>query len=194
MVMLGTNGKGVDFVLNSLSGEKFLASFRCLRKGGTFLELGKFDMINNTNIGMGLFDRETVFRVVSAEILKKRPAIAKIIRDLINRDLESGLIQPLQSTLFQMNEIENAFRYLSTGKHIGKVVIQIRNNEKSLLSMPVRVFPLCYFNPDMTYIVVGGLGGFGLELVDWLVIRGARILVLSSRRGISTGYQAYKIE
>jgi hypothetical protein len=36
----------------------------------------------------------------------------------------------------------------------------------------------------------GGLGGFGLELADWLVIRGARKLVLSSRSGVRTGYQS----
>jgi fatty acid synthase len=36
----------------------------------------------------------------------------------------------------------------------------------------------------------GGLGGFGLELADWLVLRGARKLVLSSRSGVRTGYQS----
>jgi fatty acid synthase len=35
------------------------------------------------------------------------------------------------------------------------------------------------------------LGGFGLELADWLVLRGARKLVLSSRRGVRIGYQSF---
>ena len=34
------------------------------------------------------------------------------------------------------------------------------------------------------------MGGFGLELANWLVLRGARKLVLSSRTGIRTGYQS----
>lgn len=37
------------------------------------------------------------------------------------------------------------------------------------------------------------MGGFGLELSDWLVLRGARKIVLTSRRGISNGYQSYKL-
>jgi len=37
------------------------------------------------------------------------------------------------------------------------------------------------------------LGGFGLELADWLVLRGARKLVLSSRTGIRTGYQSLHV-
>jgi fatty acid synthase len=39
-------------------------------------------------------------------------------------------------------------------------------------------------------LFVGGLGGFGLELADWLVLRGARKLVLVSRTGVRTGYQS----
>lgn len=39
--------------------------------------------------------------------------------------------------------------------------------------------------------VAGGLGGFGLELAQWLVVRGARQLVLVSRSGVRTGYQAW---
>jgi len=37
------------------------------------------------------------------------------------------------------------------------------------------------------------LGGFGLELADWLVLRGARKLVLSSRTGIRNGYQSLRV-
>lgn len=39
--------------------------------------------------------------------------------------------------------------------------------------------------------VAGGLGGFGLELAQWLVVRGATALVLNSRSGVRTGYQAW---
>lgn len=38
---------------------------------------------------------------------------------------------------------------------------------------------------------IGGLGGFGLELANWLVFRGATKIVLTSRSGITTGYQAF---
>lgn len=47
---------------------------------------------------------------------------------------------------------------------------------------------------DYVYVIVGGLGGFGLELADWLIMRGARRLMLSSRRGISNGYQASRLK
>lgn len=48
-------------------------------------------------------------------------------------------------------------------------------------------------NEDYVYVVIGGLGGFGLELADWLIMRGARKLLLTSRRGITNGYQASRM-
>lgn len=35
------------------------------------------------------------------------------------------------------------------------------------------------------------LSGFGLEMVEWMISRGANNIVLSSRSGISTGYQSF---
>ncbi len=39
------------------------------------------------------------------------------------------------------------------------------------------------------YVITGGLGGFGLELAYWLVLRGAKKLILTSRTGVKNGYQ-----
>lgn len=61
MIRRETNGKGVDLVINSLSDEKLQASVRCLAYRGRFLEIGKFDISNNTPIGMYFFLKETSF-------------------------------------------------------------------------------------------------------------------------------------
>lgn len=100
----------------------------------------------------------------------------------------------MNTTVFQVNEIEKAFRFLSTGKHVGKVLIQIREDEKSLVSCPMKISARAYCDHHMVYIIAGGLGGFGLELADWLILRGCRKLVLSSRVGVKSGYQAYRIK
>lgn len=46
--------------------------------------------------------------------------------------------------------------------------------------------------PTKSYIITGGLGGFGLELAQWLVERGAQKLILTSRSGIRNGKQTRK--
>lgn len=55
MIKLRTNGEGVDFVLNSLAEDQLLASIRCLGRSGTFLEIGKFDLANDSKIGIYAF-------------------------------------------------------------------------------------------------------------------------------------------
>jgi acyl carrier protein len=39
---------------------------------------------------------------------------------------------------------------------------------------------------DATYLVTGGLGSIGLQVARWLVAHGARSLVLTNRRGVTT--------
>lgn len=51
-ILRHTKGRGVDVILNSLSEEKLQASLRCLAKDGRFLEIGKYDLSNNSKLGL----------------------------------------------------------------------------------------------------------------------------------------------
>uniref|UniRef100_A0A2M4A7X9 Fatty acid synthase n=1 Tax=Anopheles triannulatus TaxID=58253 RepID=A0A2M4A7X9_9DIPT len=194
LIKLRTNGRGVDFVLNSLSEEKLQASVRCLAKGGHFLEIGKYDMMKDSKLAMTLFQKGISFTAVLVDLmLKEKPEYIKRVESLMMSDLKRGIIQPLPTTVFQAHEIEQAFRYLATAKHIGKVIIKIRENENDITSVPISYLPRVYCHADQSFVIAGGLGGFGLELADWLIVRGCRKLLLSSSRGISKPYQQYRI-
>lgn len=72
---------------------------------------------------------------------------------------------------------------MAQGKHIGKVVIQVKpeHESSSVVKLIAHARSMC--DPKKSYVITGGLGGFGLELAHWLVERGARNLILTSRRG-----------
>lgn len=194
MVMSITNGQGVDYVLNSLSEEKLQASIRCLGEGGQFLEIGKFDMANDSQIGMERFKKNIAFRAVLVDNLFKATKAEKdVLFKVVNDDIASGIIKPLKTTIFPADEVEQAFRYLATGKHMGKILLQIRENDDDIGTLPIAVTPRVYCDPKFCYVICGGLGGFGLELADWLIIRGCRKLILSSSRGLTKAYQSYRI-
>jgi NADPH:quinone reductase-like Zn-dependent oxidoreductase len=55
LILTETNGRGVDLVLNSLSGERLQASVRCLAPRGRFLEIGKADLVSNVHLGMSYY-------------------------------------------------------------------------------------------------------------------------------------------
>ncbi|KAI9579994.1 hypothetical protein GQX74_000782, partial [Glossina fuscipes] len=115
------------------------------------------------------------------------------LKALIDNDIANGIIQPLPATVFQAHEIEQAFRHMVGGKHMGKVVIQVREDPEAEFTMPVKVVKQVYFDPNLSFVIPGGLGGFGLELADWMALRGARKLILSSSRGLMNDYQRYRI-
>ena len=103
-------------------------------------------------------------------------------------------MKPLKITVFEASEIEEAFRFMASGKHIGKVILKMRKKTDDAESLHLKVMPRVYCNASETYVIVGGLGGFGLELADWLVLRGCKKLVLSSSRGVTNAYQAARIK
>lgn len=74
----GTNGKGVDFVLNSLSDDKLQLSVRCLTKSGTFLETGRHDIVNRSKFNMGHFGRRISVKTVFFDELPLDSAETKV--------------------------------------------------------------------------------------------------------------------
>jgi len=117
-----------------------------------------------------------------------------VVSDLLLKGIKEGAVKPLNTTLFDKEEIESAFRFMAQGKHVGKVVIKVREEEKGAVMCPspvnIKAMPRASCNPKKSYIIAGGLGGFGLELAHWLIERGATKLVLTSRSGVKSGYQS----
>lgn len=103
--------------------------------------------------------------------------------------MQSNIIKPLKATIFDANQLEEAFRFMASGKHIGKILIKIRDENGLLMK---EIIPKVYFNPKHSYIICGGLGGFGIELADWMIVRGCRKLVLSSSRGKIDPFHKYR--
>lgn len=112
---------------------------------------------------------------------------------MIEEDIRNGIIKPLNANIFEVNQLDPAFRFLASENNTGKVVLKIRGSESDDRTLPINAKPRVYCNSEYSYVIPGGLGGFGLELADWLILRGCRNLVLSSRSGITNQYQAYRI-
>ncbi|GJQ79756.1 hypothetical protein Trydic_g23233 [Trypoxylus dichotomus] len=198
MIYKHTNGRGVDYVLNSLAEEKLLASIRCLARGGKFLEIGKFDLANNNPLALQLLEKDAQFIGVALDQhINASNTTLCAYREQMQGLIDCGVIKPLPRTVFQSDEVEKAFRYMGAGKHIGKVLIKIRDEEdQKVCQVPKTLYkaiPRFYCKPECSYLICGGLGGFGMELADLLVIRGAKKLVLTSRSGLSNGYQKLRI-
>jgi NADPH:quinone reductase-like Zn-dependent oxidoreductase len=59
-----THGHGVDVVLNSLTGDMLQESWRCIAENGTFVEIGKRDLVDRSSLSMEPFNRNASYRAV----------------------------------------------------------------------------------------------------------------------------------
>ncbi|XP_031346518.1 fatty acid synthase-like [Photinus pyralis] len=193
MVLKHTKGRGVDLVLNSLAEAKLKATVQCLAPKGYFVEIGKYDLVNSSKLALSVLSEGRRYAGCMLDMYFRDFHNQKhTLQQILSKFLKQGAVKPLSLTTFNMDQVEEAYRYMAAGKHIGKVVVKVRDENQQSPEL-FKALPRFSCDPCMTYIILGGLGGFGLELVDWLILRGARKLVLVSRNGVRNGYAASRL-
>ncbi|WP_370973556.1 type I polyketide synthase [Amycolatopsis sp. cg9] len=158
--LAATGGRGVDVVLNSLTGSFVDASFDLLPRGGRFLEMGKTDLRDPAA-------RDGV-AYLPFDLGDPGPdRIQEILRDLLTL-FGNRALTPLPVKAWDVVRAPDAFRFISQAKHVGK----------NVLTVPAAP------DPDGTVLVTGGTGTLGGLLARHLVTtHGVRHLLLTSRRG-----------
>ncbi|GFS62651.1 fatty acid synthase [Trichonephila inaurata madagascariensis] len=193
------NATRVDVILNSLADDKFTASIRCIAKNGRFIEIGKYDLALDREIGLKMFLENITFHgVFLDQLLDPNPKAIQTMSDILNlvkNGIKTGVVQPLDRTVLDRNSIEEAFRYMSKGIHIGKVLLKIRDEEPEKRVVPkclmIPAVPETQFYYNKVYIIIGGLGGFGMEVTKWIMRRGGKNIILTSRYGARTPYHHF---
>lgn len=180
-VMAQTGGRGVDMVLNSLTGQAMAKSLAVLGRYGRFLEIGKQDIYQNNQLGLEPFKKNLSFFAIDlARVTAERPSfVASLFREVMQY-FEDKRLQPLPFETFSISHIDDAFRCMAQAKHIGKIVVTLKD-EQVMLTDAAR--PPAAVYADGTYLLTGGLGGLGLAVAQWLAQQGARHLAFMGRRG-----------
>lgn len=178
-----TGGEGVDVVLNSLAGEAMQRSLRLLRPFGRLLELGKRDFYENTHIGLRpLRNNISYFAIDADQLMAERPDLTgRLFREMFEL-FDSGVLKPLPFSRFAADDAVEAFRFMQKSQQIGKVVLTFERPPLASHDSRPRDVELV-LDPQASYLVTGGTSGFGAETARWLARKGARHLVLLSRRG-----------
>lgn len=178
-----TGRKGVDVVINSLANEMLKATWNCIATHGRFVEIGKRDALVNSSLDMAPFARGASYCAVDLNITigskpKAAQELLRVVMDLF-KDKHFRPVYPL--TVYPFGKIHDALRNMQKGQHVGKLVLELGREEEIEVRKPRPGF-VCLLE-DASYIVVGGTGGLGRALVEWMVERGARHIHLLSRTG-----------
>ncbi|WP_223879130.1 acyltransferase domain-containing protein [Chitinimonas arctica] len=109
-----------DVILNALAGELLEESVSLLAPQGRFLELGLRDILQNWQLGLGIFAEGGSFHAVQAGA--EHPAYAAAWAEVAEL-LAQEALRPMPTRVYPAGEVGEAFRHMAQGKHVGKLVI-----------------------------------------------------------------------
>ncbi len=176
VVMARTLERGVDVILNSLPGAAIPRGISILADYGRFLEIGKRDIYQNARLALEPFRKNLSFFAIDLDrVIRERAGLlGAMLRDIVRR-VDTGELEPLPVRSSPISETVEAFRFMQHGHHIGKIALTFR--ESTVATVPAEDEPIT-FHADGSYLITGGLGGFGMAVARWMAERGAGTLVL----------------
>jgi acyl transferase domain-containing protein/NADPH:quinone reductase-like Zn-dependent oxidoreductase/nucleoside-diphosphate-sugar epimerase/acyl carrier protein len=165
-----TRGRGVDVVLNSLTGPFITEGFGSLASNGRFIELGKRNVLSadearalRSDVAYTVFD-------LGEEAERDRELIPTLLART-GAMVAGGCFPALPVHVEPYANARVAIKGLAHARHIGKHVLLHRAHADEALTV----------RSDAAYLITGGLGSLGLRCAEWLANRGAKQLVLVGR-------------
>lgn len=180
-IMQATQLRGVDVVVNLLTGDLLHESWKCVAEGGNMFELSGKDISGRGKLDMAMFGGNRGFHGINiTALVAQKPSLAARYLDTMMSLYTNGSIKPIGPiTRFPSGDIKQAFHGFQNNGPIGSVVVEFPDNAQSLpadsYSHDIR------FRKDRSYVLVGGLGGLGRSASVWLAERGAGCIIFMSR-------------
>ncbi|KAG6451289.1 fatty acid synthase [Manduca sexta] len=192
MVTIYTKNKGCDLVINSSTGSLREAAMKCVGVFGLFLDLSKYDMDNNKVIGMAYLCGVRNYRAVDLSNIfrPENNKDKKLLQKMVSEGIANGMVKPLTRVIYSPKDVARAFRLLSASNHRGRALIRMR--DPIITNQGMLVSPRLTLSNKGVYIVINDNKDLGIELVDRLVKRGARKIVIHTRSRPVSGYTQTK--
>lgn len=151
-ILAKTGSRGVDVVLNSLSGLALQKSFDCVAPFGRFVEVGKRDFQLNNLLSVGAFSRAISFFAVDLAAFgeEKKHEMHRIFKQIMQlfHDKAISPVEPV--TVYPISQLEKAFRTMQAGKHMGKIVLTVQPGDLVPVSFESRL--RMYGSSDLTCV------------------------------------------
>ncbi|KAH9490500.1 hypothetical protein DERF_016699 [Dermatophagoides farinae] len=191
-VLVATSYTGVDVVFNSFSNQKLHNLSPIVRDYGRYIDIDQPKSTFNSPLSSNAHYLNISSLICEKSFRNFMPRLMKNFRIWFDQYVKK-CFDPIPQTIFDKDSFNQAFEVLNREENIGKVLIRIRDQVSivtpSSSSFKIQAKPKTLFDSNKCYVLVGGLGGLGLEVAYWMAIRGARKLVLVSRSGIKNEYQ-----
>ncbi|KAI1258543.1 hypothetical protein F5Y18DRAFT_444487 [Xylariaceae sp. FL1019] len=185
-VLQQAGGRGVNIVLNNMTGEAAQAAWDFIAP------FGKFINAVNTNdaIGQGRelsqsAENVSYTTVDAVAILQQEHNLGaelftqamEFVRDGHATEQSTHMIKPF-------SKLRECMALLRDGKVEDKIILKPRAGD--LVPVVPQGLENVRFRSDGSYVLAGGLGGIGRAIARWMAKNGARNMIFVSRRGASS--------
>ena len=179
-----TSNDGFDVILSTASGEMLHETAKALAPLGHLIDVGRLDVMDARSIGLDLFQKGASLSSFDLYLVVDRdPDLGQRLMQAVDDHYRAGHLAPIHPvTVSDVSQLDQTLLRLSRGTHLGKLVVHFAADSRvRMVSAP----PAASFDPGACYIITGGLEGLGRSIVQWMGQRGARNIIVLSRRGDS---------
>ncbi|MFI9813798.1 type I polyketide synthase [Saccharothrix variisporea] len=180
-----TGGRGVDVVLNCLTGAAMRASLGLLAPTGRFVEIGKRDLYDGARVDLRAFRHGITYAALDLVLTaSERPDVFRAALLRVVAEIEAGNLPLLPRDVVPLTDAAEGFKRLASGEHIGRIAVEFPPPGQ-------RVRAHVRAREDVvrrggSYVITGGTRGLGLEAARWLGAHGAGRVVLGGRTAPDT--------
>ncbi|PNP44248.1 hypothetical protein TGAMA5MH_03854 [Trichoderma gamsii] len=186
-----TNGRGVDVVLNSLSGDAFSESCSAVASFGRIVQLCERDVANNGQLGLEALQKNASLSVLNMAFLaRERPAVFQELLQTSFNMLQEGklaLMSPI--TTSHASNVAEQLRVMQAGDQLGKAVFKLDS------SLPLKIQPQkpksAALRENSSYLVAGSNGSLDVAVAKYLAKLGASRVI--ARQGSNIEFLAEEI-
>ncbi|KAK6206913.1 beta-ketoacyl synthase domain-containing protein [Colletotrichum tabaci] len=178
-----TKGRGINVLVSSAGADASLDSAAsCVAPFGRIVSIGSDVPLSSASLVRGRNVRLESFGLAACASydLPRTGALFQRMVDLVFANW-STVGRPVPVSVYPFSQVRDAFRQLQAGGHKSKVVLAPHGHDVVPVLSARKATSV--FDPEASYVVAGGLGGLGRSVARWMASRGARNLILLSRRG-----------
>ncbi|HEX5055444.1 MAG TPA: SDR family NAD(P)-dependent oxidoreductase [Gammaproteobacteria bacterium] len=171
-------GDGIDVALNVLSGQFVDKTLGLMSPFGRFVELCQGDIKLSGSQWELLIERNISYHCLNiTDLVNRRDELSGRLLREIAQLLETHQLSSLPVTGFAAKAAADAMTALDDDSRVSKVVLEFTAPKVRVIQgLNTQVI-----RPRRSYLITGGLGGLGLEIMRWLAVQGAESIVLIGR-------------
>ncbi|XP_051173561.1 fatty acid synthase-like [Leptopilina boulardi] len=157
-----------------------------IKRGGKFIVIGNLHDSLTKSVGILFFEESvSISSIIPSNIIRLDLTTKRKLSQMMVNGIETGIVKPLPKRVYSREMLTKAFIDGASKTVFEKIIVKIQPDDGGNEILAISRF-IC--KSDGSYLIIEGFSDFGLELVEFLVTRGAKNIHIVSESKNTTAY------